>query len=412
MKDLVRHQPQQITGFNKGKGLSSRGLSALRNVRSKDEAEALYQQGLIFYEAENYEKALECFLSAVEQGYANAQLALGDMYKFGRGVKQDFEHALACCRRAAEQGHLDAQYRLGCTYDRHIYYRYSGDGLYLLEMTDSTDHEFCDDDLAFFWYSKAADQGHSVAQLNLGDAYYWGHGVKQNYELSVYWYSKSAKQGHDYAQFHLGESFSSGEGVEQDEKQAFYWYTKAAEQGNGEACYCLAGMYADGMGCQQNFRLAVYWYLESIYWDMKNHQHRVLPYQRYRISESISQLTDINFKFYENCFSVVDGIRENGYIKSIYVFGSRSKGNYTVDSDLDLAVELNYPPRSRHKEFPVCDSCDALMHTLTEWLYEKLSKHGVTLDINCYCNSDESPTIKTALAESSILIYRNEVLQN
>ncbi|KAJ3030999.1 UNVERIFIED_CONTAM: Nuclear receptor sub 2 group C member 2 [Siphonaria sp. JEL0065] len=52
-------------------------------------------------------------------------------------------------------------------------------------------------------YSKAALQGDTVAQNNLGDCYYNGNGVRQDYALAVEWYRKAADQGNTHAQKQL-----------------------------------------------------------------------------------------------------------------------------------------------------------------------------------------------------------------
>ena len=57
---------------------------------------------------------------------------------------------------------------------------------------------------------KAADQGDSEAQLNLGFMYTLGHGVPKNYAAAASWYRKAAEQGHASAQFNLGLMYSSG----------------------------------------------------------------------------------------------------------------------------------------------------------------------------------------------------------
>jgi TPR repeat protein len=51
-----------------------------------------------------------------EQGDAEAQFALGTMYRDGQGVTRDYEEALRWWRKAAEQGVVDAQYALGNIY--------------------------------------------------------------------------------------------------------------------------------------------------------------------------------------------------------------------------------------------------------------------------------------------------------
>ena len=45
----------------------------------------------------------------------------------------------------------------------------------------------------------------------------------------------AAEKGDAKAQFHLGECYYKGDGVGQDYKQAVYWWRKAADQGDEDA---------------------------------------------------------------------------------------------------------------------------------------------------------------------------------
>ena len=67
--------------------------------------------------------------------------------------------------------------------------------------------------MAAQWYRKAADQGDSDAQYNLGVAYDEGEGVPQDHQQAVAWYRKAAAQNHVRAQFNLAVSYDDGEGV-------------------------------------------------------------------------------------------------------------------------------------------------------------------------------------------------------
>ena len=106
-------------------------------------------------------------------------------------------------------------------------------------------------------YRKAADQGDSDAQYNLGVAYDEGEGVPQDHQQAVAWYRKAAAQNHVRAQFNLAVSYDDGEGVAQDKKQAVHWYTKAAEQGDADAQQNLSVMYAKGEGVPADLDAAV-----------------------------------------------------------------------------------------------------------------------------------------------------------
>ncbi|MDA8000445.1 MAG: sel1 repeat family protein [Alphaproteobacteria bacterium] len=61
----------------------------------------------------SYEMALKWYRLAAEQGYANAQFVLGQMYAIGKGVPQDSETAMRWYHLAAEQGHAQALHHLG-----------------------------------------------------------------------------------------------------------------------------------------------------------------------------------------------------------------------------------------------------------------------------------------------------------
>ena len=121
-----------------------------------------------------------------EQGYAEAQFILGNMYCKGQGVAQDYKKAVV-------------------------------------------------------WYTKAAEQGVAEAQYNLWVMYLKGQGVPQDYKKAVVWCTKAAEQGYAEAQYNLGYMYDNGKGVPQDYKKAVVWYTKAAKQGLAEAQYNQIG---------------------------------------------------------------------------------------------------------------------------------------------------------------------------
>ena len=69
------------------------------------------------------------------------------------------------------------------------------------------------------------------SQLNLGNCYYNGDGVTQDYAEAVKWYHKAAEQGYAPAQCTLGYCYAYGEGVTKSITEAVKWYRKAAAQG-------------------------------------------------------------------------------------------------------------------------------------------------------------------------------------
>src|ERR1051326_5820390 len=157
---------------------------------------------------------------AAESGDMEAQVALGNWYKNGN-LQTNKAEAVRWYRRAAEQGHAVAQYELGFCYE-------SGQGVTKDEVE------------AVRWYRKAAEQGHAAAQNNVGVRYDSGQGVAKDEMEAARWFRKAADQGYAVAQFNLAMCYNNGLGVTKDEAQAVAWYRKAAEQNHAKAQNNLA----------------------------------------------------------------------------------------------------------------------------------------------------------------------------
>ncbi len=183
---------------------------------------------------ESFSQSTQDLIYAAEQGDAEAQFNLGNMYRKGEGVPQSDQEAVKWYRLSAEQGDAIA-------YD-------SGEGV------PQSDQE------AVKWYRLSAEQGDAEAQFNLGVMYANGEGVPQSDQEAVKWYRLSAEQGIAWAQYNLGNMYRKGEGVPQSYQEAVKWYRLSAEQGIAEAQYNLGSMYAEGAGVPQSNQEAVKWY--------------------------------------------------------------------------------------------------------------------------------------------------------
>src|SRR6266498_759473 len=83
----------------------------------------------------------------------------------------------------------------------------------------------------FYWYQKAAEQGHVGSQNYLGYLHEEGVGTEKNLEKAFYWYQKAAENEYGFAQNNLGCLYEKGEGTKKNLEKAFYWYNRAAENG-------------------------------------------------------------------------------------------------------------------------------------------------------------------------------------
>ena len=101
--------------------------------------------------------------------------------------------------------------------------------------------------------------GQADAQQTLGNLYYKGEGVQQDYAEALKWYRKAAAQGLAVSQNMLGVMYDRGEAVPQNFAEAVKWFRKAAEQGLVSAQFSLGKKYAEGKGVPQNFAEAYVW---------------------------------------------------------------------------------------------------------------------------------------------------------
>jgi TPR repeat protein/serine/threonine protein kinase len=215
--------------------------------------------------AQDYQKAVYWYTKAAEQGHAVAQCILGTRYYNGEGVAQDYNKAVYWYTKAAEQGDAVAQFSLGVCYDKGSGVAQDNScNIFTSFLADKGSGVAQDCQKAFYWYTKAAEQGHAVAQFSLGNCYYNGSGVAQDCQKAFYWYTKAAEQGHAVAQLGLGNCYYNGFGVAKDYKKAVYWYTKAAEQGHAVAQCSLGTRYYNGEGVAQDYNKAVYWYTKAV----------------------------------------------------------------------------------------------------------------------------------------------------
>lgn len=159
-----------------------------RDVRSaiKGNSEAQYRMGKYYAESNtkhtDYEEALKWYKVSASQGNKKAQFELGMLYDGGKVKCKDYKsQAMKCYLGLAESGFPTAQCMVGMKYK-------FGDGV--------------EEDIneAIKWFKRAAAQGHTDAQRNLGDTY-MAIGKKNE---AMKWYERAAAAGDSYCEKMLG----------------------------------------------------------------------------------------------------------------------------------------------------------------------------------------------------------------
>jgi TPR repeat protein len=142
------------------------------------------RNGVAAYKQQNYGEAFRWLSKAAEQGNADAQYLVGDMYAKGMGVTRNIDQAVMWLGKAAAQGQVVAQSHLG------VFYLAGEDNLK-------------DYSKALMWFSKAAAQGDVDAEVSLGYMYEKGLGVPVDRNAAISWLKKATAQGDADAQKEL-----------------------------------------------------------------------------------------------------------------------------------------------------------------------------------------------------------------
>ena len=154
-------------------------------------------------------------------GNPTAMNNLGTCYELGKGVEKDVLRAYDLYEEASKKGNAQAMSNLGYLYYKEAKIR--GSEEQFLEAAD------------WFRFSIAQDD-------TLKDSYYYlacmhlnGDGVDQSYHLASKYFNKAAQNGHDIAFLKLGDLWYSGFDENKPNKSTAYeWYRKGGEKGNSQ----------------------------------------------------------------------------------------------------------------------------------------------------------------------------------
>lgn len=181
----------------------------LHLLATQGDAEAQHTLGFLYHFGVNYNgakvsqdytEAIRWYRLAADQGCADSQDQLGELYISGKGSAQDYQEA------ARPHAHRGVRHQAGTRVPK---------------SSQETAR----------WYRLAAEQGYSFAQHHLGNMYLQGEGITKDVQEGLRWIRLAAEKGLSIAQVHLGMMYEAGEGVPQDPVQAHMWLSLVAAQG-------------------------------------------------------------------------------------------------------------------------------------------------------------------------------------
>ncbi|MCA1978499.1 MAG: hypothetical protein LDL19_04615 [Thiobacillus sp.] len=215
----------------------------------------------------DHSEALRWWRKAAAQGYAAAELNLGDAYLKGWGVKASAQEARRWYARAAARGNPDAEgklselYRVGYNKGvprdaekarRHLMLAAQGGSAAAYKQLadwERPDHPWRNPAGGYDWarVRGEARAGNADAQTLIGVAYLQGGaGLPQSLSNAHHWFLKAAVAGNIEAMYHVGRALYTGANGLADRQAAEMWFDKAAQGGHLNAMVYLARMHALG----------------------------------------------------------------------------------------------------------------------------------------------------------------------
>ena len=217
---------------------------------SQQEIDIQFKKAEDLFEQDKYEEAYKILKQLADKGDAKSQNSLGNGYEYGFWGDINLEQAKHWYTKAANQQYAGGIHNLGMLEFKQGHYKQalpyfekganlkSSESMTLLGAYYSEGIVFEKDykkALEYFIKALDIDKNNASAQFNIGQAYYYGEGVQQDYQKAFAWYTKATKQDYTLAQIQLAEMYFSGKGANRDVAKAIEIIKPLAELGDSKA---------------------------------------------------------------------------------------------------------------------------------------------------------------------------------
>lgn len=177
---------------------------------------------------------MKLILSILSLFFFTLNAAFADIEKgTAAALEGDFETAFAEYKSVAENGDAEAQFLLS-----NMYFEGLGTAFNSVE--------------GMRWLRAAAEQNLADAQFSLGILYSEGRYVEKNDVEAFNWSLKSAENGNLMSQFYVATFYMQGRGTEVDQLLGVEWHLRAAENGLAESQNALSTIYKNGIGAEKD----------------------------------------------------------------------------------------------------------------------------------------------------------------
>ncbi len=209
----------KLPGYDTPEWHALPGMKEVRAAAEKGDVDAQYLLAIAIQEGKN---SLDQHMETLDMEWVLKAKAQGVSIFESPVAGRDEEKVLSAFRDFAEKGFYVAQRAMG-------------------EMRLKQNRSE-----AIEWWRKAASQGDSVSQYNLGKSYWDGDLGKADPEMTLKLWELSAAQGNDWALKDLGVFWKDGFNGKRNIAMAIKYFELAVEKGNTPAAYILGEIYSEG----------------------------------------------------------------------------------------------------------------------------------------------------------------------
>jgi TPR repeat protein len=237
-------------------------LGALLRLAVDGNVQAVLRVAMLFVTNGEHAKAVPWLAKAAECNLSVGQFLLGEALLKGNGVERDEAKAFYWFERAAIQGHGGA-IACVCSLFTHDWALNEGNRI---KLVDFARRQAGAGDAGL---QEALDRISESALKVVNEA--WELQCKNN---SIWWDSNrlkfdtapvfawlqiAAEGGDKWAQYRIGRCFFDGECVTRDHVRASQWFLRSAEQQHGKAQLALAYVLHEGLGVARDEAAALVW---------------------------------------------------------------------------------------------------------------------------------------------------------
>lgn len=217
---------------------------------SQQEIDVQFKKAEDLFEQDKYKEAYQILKQLADKGDAKSQNSLGNGYEYGFWGDINLEQAKYWYEKAANQNYVKGIHNLGVVLFLQKHYKEAlpyfekgkslnhADSINMLGVYHQEGIVFQQDHkkaLEYFSQAIDIDANNASALFNIGQAYYYGEGVEQDYTKAFVWLTKSASQDYSLAQIQLAEMYFSGKGINRNVAKAIEIIKPLAELGDSKA---------------------------------------------------------------------------------------------------------------------------------------------------------------------------------